>query len=65
MLRTDGSRFKRQYIAVADDSLVERGGRVKGYEFAKGQYVLCTDVEVPEAEINDAELALAVQLVEH
>ena len=50
---------------MADDSLVERGGRVKGYEFAKGQYVLCTDVEVPETEINDAELALAVQLVEH
>ncbi|MEM7365960.1 MAG: Ku protein, partial [Pseudomonadota bacterium] len=46
MLRKDGSRLKQQYIAVADGELVEREDRVKGYEFAKGQYVLFTDEEI-------------------
>ncbi|MCH2569148.1 MAG: hypothetical protein MKZ98_11405 [Pseudomonadales bacterium] len=36
--------------------------RVKGDEFAKGQNVRFTDVEVPEAEINKDEFALAAQL---
>ena len=36
--------------------------RVKGDEFAKGQTVLFTDVEVPEAETNNVEFALAAQL---
>lgn len=46
MLRKDGSRLKQQYIAVADGEVVEREDRVKGYEFAKGQYVLFTDEEM-------------------
>jgi DNA end-binding protein Ku len=35
----DGSRVKQQYIAVNDGKLVERSEMVKGYEFAKDQYV--------------------------
>lgn len=46
MLRKDGSRLKQQYIAVDDGEVVEREDRVKGYEFAKGQYVLFTDEEM-------------------
>ena len=36
----DGSRVKQQYIAVNDGQVVERSEMVKGYEFAKGQYVI-------------------------
>lgn len=47
MLRgKDGSRLKQQYVATADGELVEKEDRVKGYEFAKGQYVLFTDEEM-------------------
>jgi len=38
----DGSRVKQQYIAVNDDKLVERSEMVKGFEFAKDQYVMFT-----------------------
>lgn len=36
----DGSRVKQQYIAVNDGKPVERAEMVKGYEFAKDQYVM-------------------------
>jgi DNA end-binding protein Ku len=35
----DGSRVKQQYIAVNDGKLVDRSEMVKGYEFAKDQFV--------------------------
>jgi len=34
-----GSRLKQQYICTKDGEIVERDATVKGYEFAKGQYV--------------------------
>jgi len=37
--RSDGSRVKQQYVAVNDGKLVERAEMVKGYEFAKDQFV--------------------------
>ncbi len=46
MLRKDGARLKQQYISATDGELVEKEDRVKGYEFAKGQYVLFTDDEM-------------------
>lgn len=46
MLRKDGTRLKQQYVSATDGELVEREDRVKGYEFAKGQYVLFTDEEM-------------------
>lgn len=47
MLRAkDGSRLKQQYVAVTDGELVEREDRIRGYEFAKGQYVTFTDEEM-------------------
>jgi DNA end-binding protein Ku len=36
----DGSRVKQQYVAVNDGKAVERAEMVKGYEFAKDQYVM-------------------------
>jgi len=46
----DGSRVREQYIAVADGKLVERADMVKGYEFAKGKYVMFSPKEIKELE---------------
>ncbi len=41
-----GSRLKQQYICPADGEIVERSEMTKGYEFAKGQYVLFSEDEI-------------------
>jgi DNA end-binding protein Ku len=46
----DGSRVKQQYVAVNDGKLVERSEMVKGYEFAKDQYVQFTAAELKALE---------------
>jgi DNA end-binding protein Ku len=48
--RKDGSRVKQQYIAVNDGQVVERSEMVKGYEFAKDQYVMFTPEELKALE---------------
>jgi DNA end-binding protein Ku len=55
-----GSRLKQQYICPVDNEVVGRDEMVKGYEYAKGQYVLFTEEELkaltPEAT-NAIEIA--------
>lgn len=46
----DGSRVKQQYVAVNDGKLVERSEMVKGYEFAKDQYVVFSAEELKALE---------------
>ena len=46
----DGSRVKQQYVAVNDGALVERSEMTKGYEFAKGQYVMFSAEELKTLE---------------
>jgi len=46
----DGSRVKQQYIAVNDGKPVERSEMVKGYEFAKDQYVRFSPEELKALE---------------
>ena len=41
-----GTRVKQQYVCPKDDVVVPRADIVKGYEFAKGQYVLFTPDEI-------------------
>ena len=41
-----GSRLKQQYVCAQEDVVVDRNDTAKGYEFAKGQYVLFTDEEL-------------------
>jgi DNA end-binding protein Ku len=41
-----GSRLKQQYICTKDGEVVEREHVVKGYEFAKGQYVVLSGEEL-------------------
>lgn len=41
-----GSRLKMQYICATEGEVVERDDMVKGYEFARGQYVLFSEDEL-------------------
>ena len=43
-----GSRVRMRHWDPTTDALVERGDLVKGYEFAKGQYVIFSDEELEE-----------------
>src|SRR6185295_7195563 len=45
-----GSRLKQQYICLKDNSVVERDDMVKGYEFAKDQYVQFAPEEIKALE---------------
>ena len=45
-----GSRLKQQYICAKEGVIVERADMVKGYEFAKDQYVIFTPEELKELE---------------
>jgi DNA end-binding protein Ku len=44
------SRVKMQFICPTDNEVVERNDTVKGYEYAKGQYVLFTEDELKSLE---------------
>lgn len=45
-----GSRLKQQYVCKKDGEVVERADMVKGYEFAKDQYVLFAPDELKALE---------------
>lgn len=42
----DGARLKQQYICTKCDQIVDREHTVKGYEYAKGQYVVLSTEEL-------------------
>ncbi|HWG68784.1 MAG TPA: Ku protein [Steroidobacteraceae bacterium] len=63
MRKTDGSRVKQQYVAVNDGRLVERSDMVKGYEFAKGQYVMFSADELKALEDTTTHSIDIVQFV--
>src|SRR6266446_6407947 len=48
--RACGSRLKQQYLCAREGVVVERTDMVKGYEFAKDQYVTFTPEELKEME---------------
>ena len=45
-----GSRLKQQYLCTKDGEVVTRDETVKGYEFAKDQYVVLTPEELKALE---------------
>ena len=45
-----GTRLKQQYICPKDNEIVTRDDTVKGYEFAKDQYVILTPEELKALE---------------
>ena len=48
--KKDGSRLKQQYVCAKEGVVVERDDIVKGYEFAKDQYVMFTPAEIKALE---------------
>jgi DNA end-binding protein Ku len=47
-----GSRIKQQYICPVDNEIVERDATVKGYEYARGQFVRFTEDELKGLEAD-------------
>lgn len=54
-------RIKQQFYCPTDDVIVERADTVKGYEYARGQYVVFTDEELKELE---AERTGSIEIME-
>jgi DNA end-binding protein Ku len=59
--QTCGTRVQYRYYCPTHDELVDKGEIVKGYEFAKGQYVLFTQEEL---KALDPEPTNAVEITE-
>ncbi len=47
---SDHSRVKQQYVNATSGEVVERTALVKGYEYARGQYVVMSEEELKELE---------------
>lgn len=65
--KTCGTRLKQQYICPKDEVIVEREDMAKGYEFAKGQYVLFSPEEIKaldEKATNSIDIVEFVPLAE-
>jgi DNA end-binding protein Ku len=56
MLHKCGTRLKQQYVCPKDEVVVPREDMVKGYEFAKGQYVVFTEDELKALEAESKQL---------
>ncbi len=63
MLHTCGTRLKQQYRCPKDDEIVPRDEMVKGYEFARGQYVLFTNEELKALEEESSRLIEITEFV--
>ena len=62
---TCGSRLKQQYLCSKEGTVVEKDETTKGYEFAKGQYVLFSAEEIKaldEKATNSIDIAEFVPL---
>jgi DNA end-binding protein Ku len=56
MLHDCGTRLKQQYVCSKHEKVVARDEMVKGYEFAKGQYVIFTEAELKALEAETSRL---------
>ncbi len=56
-----GGRLKMQYYCPTDDEVVERNDTIKGFEYARGQYVKFEDEELKNLE---AERSNSIEIVE-
>ena len=58
-----GSRLKQQYICAKDGDIVPKEDMVKGYEFARDQYVLFTQEEIKALEAVKSDTIDIVEFV--
>jgi DNA end-binding protein Ku len=61
--KTCGSRLKQQYFCIKEEVPVEREDMVKGYEFAKDQYVMFTPEELKAMEETGTHTAEVMEFV--
>jgi DNA end-binding protein Ku len=61
--KTCGSRLKQQYLCIKEEVVVPREDMVKGYEFAKDQYVLFTPEELKAFEETGTHMAEITEFV--
>ncbi len=59
--RETGSRLKQQYVSAKTGEVVARKDIAKGYEFAKGQYVMFTEEELKALQ---AEASQTIEIAE-
>jgi DNA end-binding protein Ku len=59
----DGSRLHQQYLCAKDGQVVPREEMVKGYEFAKDQYVTFTNEEIKALEEKATQAIAIAQFV--
>ncbi|MGA8708929.1 MAG: Ku protein [Steroidobacteraceae bacterium] len=59
----DGSRLKQQYVCIKEGTVVDRSEIVKGYEFAKDQYVQFTAEEIKALEETGSDSIDIVEFV--
>jgi DNA end-binding protein Ku len=59
----DGSRLKEQYVCLAEQEVVSRDEIVKGYEFAKDQYVMFAPEELKALEETGSHSVDVAELV--
>jgi DNA end-binding protein Ku len=55
MLHECGTRLKQQYVCPKDEVVVGRDQMIRGYEFAKGQYVTFTPDELKALEAESSQ----------
>jgi DNA end-binding protein Ku len=58
-----GTRLKQQYICQKDNEVVGREETVKGYEFAKDQYVVFTPEELKALEEKSTQMIEIIEFV--
>ncbi|HEX3099052.1 MAG TPA: Ku protein [Usitatibacter sp.] len=58
-----GSRLKQQYVCLKEEVVVPRDDMVKGYEFAKDQYVLFSPEELKALEETGTHMAEITEFV--
>ena len=58
-----GGRMKQQYFCPVDNEIVERKDMVKGYEFAKDQYVQFTEDELKKLQAEKSDTLDIVEFV--
>jgi DNA end-binding protein Ku len=58
-----GSRLKQQYLCIKEEVVVPREDTVKGYEFAKDQYVMFTPEELKALEETGTHTAEIMEFV--
>jgi len=63
MLHACGTRLKQQYVCPKDEQVVPRDEMVKGYEFAKGQYVIFSKEEIKGMEEEASRLIEIAEFV--